>query len=159
MLQILTHREKNEAFLLPRQPEPKPLKPAAVKLLGPPCLFAKTTLLQASVIPHRFLKLCVRRENESAQRRCLPLSDGERYRGCTAAQRRITWPRQSGINTHTHTHSRAIFPARTLSLLTRAHSLLARACSLFYFRAKNKTKKVQALRLTEKNKSPSISHD
>lgn len=59
----------------------------------------------------------------------------------------------------THTHSRAIFPARTLSLLTRAHSLLARACSLFYFRAKNKTKKVQALRLTEKNKSPSISHD
>lgn len=81
---------KNEAFLLPRQPEPKPLKPAAVKLLGPPCLFAKTTLLQASVIPHRFLKLCVRRENESAQRRCLPLSDGERYRGCTAAQRRIT---------------------------------------------------------------------
>lgn len=90
MLQILTHREKNEAFLLPRQPEPKPLKPAAVKLLGPPCLFAKTTLLQASVIPHRFLKLCVRRENESAQRRCLPLSDGERYRDCTAAQRRIT---------------------------------------------------------------------
>lgn len=61
--------------------------------------------------------------------------------------------------THTHTHSRAIFPARTLSLLTRAHSLLARTCSLFYFRAKNKTKKVQALRLTEKNKSPSISHD
>lgn len=62
-------------------------------------------------------------------------------------------------HTHTHTHSRAIFPARTLSLLTRAHSLLARACSLFYFRAKNRTKKVQALRLTEKNKSPSISHD
>lgn len=132
--------KKNEAFLLPRQPEPKPLKPAAVKLLGPPCLFAKTTLLQASVIPHRFLKLCVRRENESAQRRCLPLSDGERYRGCTAAQRRITWPRQSGINTHTHTH--ALSSRRARWVYSHAHIAYLRAhVPFFILEQKTKQKK------------------
>lgn len=32
-------------FFLPRQPEPKPLQPGAVKPLGPPCRLADKTLL------------------------------------------------------------------------------------------------------------------
>ena len=65
------------------------------------------------------------REAECVRRRWLPLSDGERYRGCTAAERRITWPQRSGINARTH--ARTHTQSTTLSL---GHTCFYLLCAL-----------------------------
>lgn len=61
---------------------------------------ADTTLLKAAF--RRTDQASDFGQRNCVQRRWLPLSDGERNRGCTAAQRWITWLQPSGINTHTH---------------------------------------------------------
>lgn len=48
MVEILYILAQKNGLFLPRQPEPKLLQPAAVKLLGPPCRFTDTTLLKAA---------------------------------------------------------------------------------------------------------------
>lgn len=84
---------------------------------------------EGSVSPNGLTFACGR-EVECARRRWLPLSDGERYRGCTAAERRITWPQRSGISaracarTQSHTYTRSL--PRYLSA-TRAFMACARA--------------------------------
>ena len=60
ILQILAQGEKR-VFFLPRQPEPTPLQLAAVKLLGPPCRCADTTLLKAAF--HRLVRRLCRLRN------------------------------------------------------------------------------------------------
>lgn len=76
---------------------------------------------EGSVSPNGLTFECGR-EAECVRRRWLPLSDGERYRGCTAAERRITWPQRSGINARTHIHTQST----TLSLWhTRFYLLCA----------------------------------
>lgn len=62
---------------------------------------------EGSVSPNGLTFECGR-EAECVRRRWLPLSDGERYRGCTAAERRITWPQRSGINARTHAHTHTV---------------------------------------------------
>lgn len=56
MVENTTYFPEKKGFL-PRQPEPTPPQPTAVKLLGPPCRFADTTLLTAAF--HRTVHVCV----------------------------------------------------------------------------------------------------
>lgn len=76
---------------------------------------------EGSVSPNGLTFECGR-EAECVRRRWLPLSDGERYRGCTAAERRITWPQRSGINARTYTHSPPRYLSDTHVFISCAHS-------------------------------------